>query len=135
MGLIKKIKVWWKTKTTTEKIYIILGGVSTAAAITSTVCAVRTCHSMDDIKIDVNLYPNGKDDPNPIKIQPADDEHDDPYELARKSFNLLSKYCDDGDCEDLENAQDTVLQLAWDLAARENLLEKANSEIPTQLHD
>ena len=66
MNIFKRIKVWWKTKTTAEKFYVFLGGVSTTAAVISTVCAVRTAHSLDDVKFDIKLYPEGKDDPNPI---------------------------------------------------------------------
>ena len=65
MGLIKKIKLWWKTTPTAEKIMVILGGVSATASVAGAVYAV---HEVKNMKVEVNLYPNGKDgDSIPLK--------------------------------------------------------------------
>lgn len=66
MSILKKFKLWWKSATPTEKVLTILGGISTAAAVTGAVCAVKTYTEMEDkLSVEVKLYPNGKDDPNP----------------------------------------------------------------------
>lgn len=66
MSIIKKVKLWWRSITPTEKILTILSGISTAAAVTGAVCAVKTYTEMEDkLSVEVKLYPNGKDDPNP----------------------------------------------------------------------
>ena len=70
MGILKKFKLWWKSTTSAEKVCIILSGISTAAAVTGAVCSVKTRHCMEDVKIDVKLYPGGKDDPNPVNLTP-----------------------------------------------------------------
>lgn len=67
MGLIKKIKLWWKTTPTAEKIMVILGGVSATASVAGAVYAV---HEVKNLKAEVNLYPGGKDDPNPVNRTP-----------------------------------------------------------------
>ena len=64
MGLIKKIKLWWKTTPTMEKVLMTLTGVSTVASVAGAVYAV---HEVKNMEVKVNLYPNGKDgDPIPL---------------------------------------------------------------------
>ena len=75
MGIFEKAKLWWKSTTTTEKILVIFGGVSTAAAVTGAVCAVKTYTEMEDkLSVEVKLYPNGKDDPNPKTLISNDED-------------------------------------------------------------
>ena len=150
MKLVNRIKTWWKTTTPTERFLTALNVISTGAAIGSTIAAIHTRGTLEDVKIDVKLYPGGKDDPNPISLtnedapdfskpvpSPYDDGRYDPYETARDLFKLLDNPKDDDilSQEETDNAKDKALQLAWDLAAREGLLEKAEGEIPCQVHD
>ena len=173
MGLIKKVKLWWRSTTPTEKILTVLGGVTTTASVVGAVCAVKTYTEMEDkLSVEVRLYPNGNGDQNPIKLEgekvdsfdeldkkevdfskpvpsPADNGSYDPYELARDIFNTIATPFTEEDLktlpketklivwrEDLwSDAAEKSLQLAWDLAAREGVLDKAEAEIPLQVHD
>ena len=139
MKLANRIKTWWKTTTTTEKVLIVLDGIATTALAATSIISIRTRDCIKDTKVEVKLCPKGADDPNPISLEnvdfskqvpsPYDDGRYDPYETARDLYKLLDRP------EEADDVKDKALQLAWDLAAREGLLEKAEGEIPYQVYD
>ena len=74
MGPIKKLKLWWKSTTPIEKWYIVLGSISIAASVASVAANVHSHTALSKMKVEVNLYPEGKDDPNPIRLEPAEQQ-------------------------------------------------------------
>ena len=90
MKLIKKVQIWWKHTTLTEKILMIMGGITTAAAVTGAVCSIKAYTDIDDkLNISVKLYPGGKDDPNPVDLTP-EEENVVPEELSKPETEKIS---------------------------------------------
>ena len=77
MKMANRIKTWWKTTTTTEKVLIVLDGIATTALAATSIISIRTRNCLKDIKIDVKLYPGGKDDPNPISLENENKEDEE----------------------------------------------------------
>lgn len=69
MGIVKKVKRWWRSTTTNGKILYILSGISTAASLAAVAASFHTLKEVEDTKFEVKLYPEGKDDPNPITLK------------------------------------------------------------------
>lgn len=87
MGIIKKVKLWWRSTTPTEKILTVLGGITATASTVGAVYAVKSYMEMDDkLNIEVKLYPKGKDDPNPKTLLPHLEDEDPKPEPPEKKI-------------------------------------------------
>lgn len=73
MNIVKRIKLWWKSTPAKDKVLFAVSGVSVAASVVSIGACLHMKHSVDDVKVDVKLYPGGKDDPNPVDLTPEGD--------------------------------------------------------------
>ena len=157
MGMIKKFKLWWKTTSTTEKVMLALGGISTTATVAGMIASIKTKDEVKDVKVEVKLYPGGKDDPNPIELTPEKDtdglppitqnpmlrepaesrsQYKQACELYDKLDAIYNQMCDcEVTDEQVDSAREMALELAWDLAEKENRLGEAPDDLPMQAHD
>ena len=164
MGPIRRLKSWWKRTTATEKLCMAVSGLATAASIVSICSNVAIRREVDNTKIEVKLYPRGKDDPDPIILDraddsgkptmeeiktysPAGDTKKTPYEQAKELYDELHAIGEElgndvvvndennKELASLDEARQKALQIAWDLAASEDKLEDANEHLPYQEFD
>ena len=84
MNIVEKVKLWWKSTPLKDKILYAVSGVSVVASAASIATCVHMKNSVDNVKIDVKLYPGGKEDPNPVDLTPANDAVPVPEPLVEK---------------------------------------------------
>lgn len=159
MGIGTKIKYWWKSKTTTEKIMTVLGAVG----IVGSLCVTADCiYNMERIREDVvkkvdedvsnmriqlsvvpkndggaTVYNDGLKEKfleNPILSKPVESRSQ--YQMAVDLYNKMDPY-ENPDMKLTDDMIQDALELAWDLAAIEGKTKDAedNGILPLQIHD
>lgn len=72
--MFDRIKLWLKSTPLKDKILYTVSALSVTASIASIGACMHMKHVVDDIHVDVKLYPSGKDDPNPVDLTPEGEE-------------------------------------------------------------
>lgn len=128
MGIAERVKTWWKTRTTGEKVTYIFGTVSM-------IFCARGIHEMrslkeetikavEEMEVHVNLVPKDENEP-------------EYYDKAKALWDDLQQRPELW--EDASNKTDSALQkslnLVWETATREGRTDDCGEKVPTQLFD
>lgn len=158
MGIKAKIKNWWNSLTFGDKVMAVLGATATVCSLYITADCVYQMNKVgrdvvdtvdkdvSDMKIELNFVPRKEENVvvndgtkksfSESPILGGSVESRSQFEMATALYNMMDPYNDEKDIITDEMRQ-TCLELAWDLAAREGKVEKAEEEglLPTQVWD
>ena len=164
MGIKAKVKNWWNGLTFEEKVVAVLGATATVCSLYVTADCVyqmrkvgrdvvdKVDKDVSAMKIELRVVP-GKEENVVVNdgtkksfsespILGGSIESRSQFEMATALYNMMDPYNDDLQKENgkdiiTDEMRQTCLELAWDLAAREGKVEKAEEEglLPTQVWD
>lgn len=148
MGIKAKVKNWWSGLSFGDKVLTIFGATGMLCTLYVTADCIRNMEKVKEefsnMKVELYLTPKEADEKtlsqNPILGEPV--EKRSQFEMATALYNMMDPYNENLQKENgkdiiTDEMRQSCLELAWDLAAREGKVEKAEEEglLPTQVWD
>ena len=114
MGMIKKVKLWWKTSTTKEKILVILGGGTVVAVTASAIASAVNAKKAKAIALNA-------EEPVPAETgKPEEDKVPEKqkteYDLSSEMYSLVKYMETEGPKELSSEALNTLYSNAYEIS-------------------